>query len=103
MTDTTLGDLSLIIEQLQASSPKESEIVTEYNETKSYPLSYGQQGLWFLYQLSPDSPAYNLAFTAHVCCELPDIKSKIMMLASCFWQMPRISKPILGLLLPPEV
>ena len=35
--------------------------------------------------------------------ELPDIKSKIMMLASCFWQMPRISKPILGLLLPPEV
>ena len=36
-------------------------------------------------------------------CELPDIKSKIMMLASCFWQMPRISKPILGLLLPPEV
>nr|VFJ59082.1 MAG: amino acid adenylation domain-containing protein [Candidatus Kentron sp. DK] len=27
----------------------------------SYPLSYGQQALWFIYQDAPDSPAYNMA------------------------------------------
>ena len=27
-----------------------------------YPLSHGQQALWFLYQLSPESVAYNRAF-----------------------------------------
>lgn len=27
-----------------------------------FPLSYGQQALWFLYQEAPDSPAYNMAF-----------------------------------------
>ncbi|HEX9254550.1 MAG TPA: AMP-binding protein, partial [Candidatus Angelobacter sp.] len=26
-----------------------------------YPLSYGQQGLWFLHQLAPESTAYNVA------------------------------------------
>ena len=26
-----------------------------------YPLSYGQQALWFLYRMSPESPAYNLS------------------------------------------
>ena len=35
--------------------------------------------------------------------ELPDIKSKIMMLASCFPQMPCTSKLILGLTQRPEV
>jgi acyl-CoA synthetase (AMP-forming)/AMP-acid ligase II/acyl carrier protein len=32
----------------------EREVVTEY------PLSYGQQALWFLHQLSPESHAYNI-------------------------------------------
>jgi amino acid adenylation domain-containing protein/non-ribosomal peptide synthase protein (TIGR01720 family) len=32
----------------------------------SYPLSYGQQALWFLYQTAPESPAYNVAFTARI-------------------------------------
>jgi amino acid adenylation domain-containing protein len=26
-----------------------------------YPLSYGQRALWFIYRLSPESPAYNIA------------------------------------------
>jgi amino acid adenylation domain-containing protein len=34
--------------------------------SKSYPLTYGQQGLWFLYKLAPDSAAYNIAFTARI-------------------------------------
>jgi natural product biosynthesis luciferase-like monooxygenase protein len=31
-----------------------------------YPLSYGQQALWFLHRLSPQSPAYNFVLAARV-------------------------------------
>src|SRR5581483_5270603 len=30
------------------------------------PLAYGQQSLWFVYQLAPKSPAYNFVFAARV-------------------------------------
>jgi amino acid adenylation domain-containing protein len=40
-------------------------------ETKSVsPLSYGQRALWFLYQLAPDSAAFNINFTARISSEL---------------------------------
>ena len=32
----------------------------------AHPLSYGQQALWFLYHLAPDSDAYNVLFTARI-------------------------------------
>ena len=32
----------------------------------AYPLSYGQQALWFLYHLAPESDAYNVLFTARI-------------------------------------
>lgn len=32
----------------------------------SLPLSHGQRALWFIYQLAPRSPAYNLIYAAHV-------------------------------------
>ncbi|MEM7552755.1 MAG: SDR family NAD(P)-dependent oxidoreductase [Cyanobacteria bacterium P01_A01_bin.84] len=35
-----------------------------------YPLSYGQQALWFLWQLAPLSHAYNVSFAASVCSEV---------------------------------
>ncbi|MEO0970048.1 MAG: condensation domain-containing protein, partial [Cyanobacteria bacterium J06639_18] len=38
--------------------------------SKFYPLSYGQQGLWFLYKLAPHSAAYNVAFTTRICSHL---------------------------------
>jgi amino acid adenylation domain-containing protein len=34
--------------------------------TVQQPLSYGQQALWFLHQSAPNSPAYNVAFTARL-------------------------------------
>ena len=34
--------------------------------TGSVPLSYGQQALWFVYQLAPQSPAYNFLYAARV-------------------------------------
>ena len=35
-----------------------------------YPLSYGQQGLWFLYQLAPESAAYDQAFAWRIRSDL---------------------------------
>ncbi|MEH2211071.1 amino acid adenylation domain-containing protein [Nostoc sp.] len=35
-----------------------------------YSLSWGQQALWFLYQLAPENPAYNLAYAAYVRSDL---------------------------------
>ncbi|MBI5568101.1 MAG: hypothetical protein HY870_24605 [Chloroflexi bacterium] len=34
------------------------------------PLSYGQQSMWFMYQLAPDSAAYNVVFSARVVSEV---------------------------------
>ncbi|HEX8145432.1 MAG TPA: amino acid adenylation domain-containing protein [Pyrinomonadaceae bacterium] len=36
----------------------------------SYPLSHGQQALWFLYQIAPESAAYNVAFAARIRSDL---------------------------------
>lgn len=41
-----------------------------FHLSKTYPLSYGQQGLWFLYKLAPTSAAYNIAFSARIRSEL---------------------------------
>jgi amino acid adenylation domain-containing protein len=37
-----------------------------FQTSKSYPLTHGQQGLWFLYKLAPKSAAYNIAFTTRI-------------------------------------
>lgn len=36
----------------------------------NYPLSYGQQALWFLYQMAPESVAYNILITVQISSEL---------------------------------
>jgi len=35
-----------------------------------FPLSYGQRALWFLYQLAPDNPAYNIIGAARILGDL---------------------------------
>lgn len=35
-----------------------------------FPLSYNQQGIWFLYQLAPESAVYNVNFAARITSEL---------------------------------
>jgi Condensation domain len=43
----------------------------EANESQSLqPLSYNQQGIWFLYQLAPESRVYNVNFAARVRSDL---------------------------------
>ena len=59
----SIGSLSpqekrlLLAKKLQA---KASQVVA------TYPLSYGQQALWFLYRSAPKTAAYNVAFTARI-------------------------------------
>ncbi|MEL6441868.1 MAG: amino acid adenylation domain-containing protein [Cyanobacteria bacterium J06621_8] len=71
MADASLADLVMAVSQLVAElqvSP--SNIRPQDSVSKSYPLTYGQQGLWFLSKLVPDSAAYNIAFTVRICSEL---------------------------------
>lgn len=42
------------------------EVVTN----NTFPLTYGQQALWFLFKLAPQSSAYNVAFSARVCSHI---------------------------------
>jgi len=39
-------------------------------EAKIYPLSYNQQGIWFLYQLAPESAVYNVNFAARIASDV---------------------------------
>ncbi|MBR8840647.1 MAG: AMP-binding protein, partial [Stigonema ocellatum SAG 48.90 = DSM 106950] len=43
-----------------------------------HPLSHGQKALWFLWQLAPDSSAYNQVFTSRIC---DDVNVKNLRLA----------------------
>jgi Condensation domain len=38
--------------------------------TEVYPLSVGQEALWFLYELAPDNPSYNVAYAVRVLSEV---------------------------------
>src|SRR5271155_4942136 len=43
----------------------------EASESQSFqPLSYNQQGIWFLYQLAPESMVYNVNFAARIRSDL---------------------------------
>ncbi|MBF0398812.1 MAG: hypothetical protein HQK78_18695, partial [Desulfobacterales bacterium] len=50
---------------------------SEYKEP--FPLSFGQQGLWYQYHIAPESPAYNLVYLSYLQPELD-----IILLDECF-------------------
>ena len=65
-----MSDISKILANL---SPEDKRALLaqllrkKANESKDEaPLSHGQRSLWFLYQLAPKSPAYNLMYSAHI-------------------------------------
>jgi amino acid adenylation domain-containing protein len=49
-----------------AETAPESGLVAEGEETGDHPLSAGQKALWFLWQLEPASPAYNLSAAVRI-------------------------------------
>ena len=78
-TDSVLSALDSLKQLKQLSTAVTGELQgIEKVTSKSphpliYPLSYGQQALWFLYQLNPDA-AYNTAFAVRICSSL-DVKA----------------------------
>ena len=58
---------SLILDQLKEHKAEILQLLQENPSLfNSYPLSYGQRGLWFLWQLAPESYAYNVSFSARI-------------------------------------
>src|SRR5271166_2050340 len=47
-----------------------AELLQKKESASSHPLSYNQQGIWFLYQLAPQSSIYNVNFAARICAEI---------------------------------
>src|SRR5580658_7489175 len=47
-----------------------AELLRKKAAQSSHPLSYNQQGIWFLYQLAPESSVYNVNFAARINAEI---------------------------------
>ncbi|MEW6735279.1 MAG: amino acid adenylation domain-containing protein, partial [Acidobacteriota bacterium] len=68
--DITIQQLATqLLEQIESNA----EFVPVLHTSRTvadYTLSYGQQALWFLHQLAPQSPAYNIFFAVHILSEV---------------------------------
>ncbi|MFZ6028860.1 MAG: amino acid adenylation domain-containing protein [Chloroflexota bacterium] len=54
----------------EAAAPLESAAPVPLPAAGEFPLSFGQQALWALYQMAPEEAAYNLAYAMRLRCEL---------------------------------
>jgi len=58
IADLSPGEKRALLAQLLRKQAGDSKLI--------YSLSYNQQGIWFLYQLAPDSAVYNVNFAARI-------------------------------------
>ncbi|MBZ4411223.1 amino acid adenylation domain-containing protein [Myxococcus sp. XM-1-1-1] len=73
LQDSTLEQLAAhLLEVLgNTSTPvTEPSITLESSVQPTHPLSRGQQALWFLHQLAPESAAYNVSFAVRIVSDL---------------------------------
>ena len=57
-----------IVAQLKHHKTEILQLLSDSPEIlNSYPLSYAQRGMWFLWQLAPESVAYNVGFSFRIC------------------------------------
>ncbi|BAZ33597.1 amino acid adenylation domain-containing protein (plasmid) [Cylindrospermum sp. NIES-4074] len=64
-------ETSTVLEQLKKYKTQIQKLLQEQPYLlEVYPLSQGQQALWFLWQLAPESSAYNVAFSCRICSDL---------------------------------
>ncbi|MFP5263122.1 MAG: condensation protein, partial [Blastocatellia bacterium] len=60
INNLSLAELKLFSLELNKARDAEPEIPRVSRDGQQFPLSYGQQRLWFLSLLDPDLPAYNM-------------------------------------------
>ena len=57
-----------VIAQLKQHKPEILHLLQDSPDIlNTYPLSYGQKAMWFLWQLAPESGFYNVVFTCRIC------------------------------------
>ncbi|MFO2464012.1 non-ribosomal peptide synthetase [Pseudomonas sp. 15FMM2] len=63
-----LGDFVEQIRLIQAAGQRNQQaVIGKVDRSQPVPLSYSQQRMWFLWQMEPDSPAYNVGGMARLC------------------------------------
>ncbi|MHC8366018.1 non-ribosomal peptide synthetase [Pseudomonas sp. ZT5P21] len=65
--NSELGAFAQQVQQIQASgSTNKQPPIEKVDRSQPVPLSYSQQRMWFLWQMEPDSPAYNVGGMARL-------------------------------------
>lgn len=83
LEDVTLADLAgRAARESESREPRKEPPVAAAGTRTEYSLSFGQQGLWFLHQLSPESPAYNVvqAFSITSRIDVPALQRSLQAL-----------------------
>ncbi len=61
LQESSIAELSAhVLSQLSEPHQLQTSSLAGHESENEYPLSYGQQGLWFLHNLAPESVAYNI-------------------------------------------
>ncbi|MBR7214993.1 amino acid adenylation domain-containing protein [Pseudomonas sp. B2021] len=62
-----LGDFAEQVGRIQAAGQRNQQTaIAKVDRSQPVPLSYSQQRMWFLWQMEPDSPAYNVGGMARL-------------------------------------
>ena len=70
-SEQQLDGSELLTDEQNLSILNGKQLCAQAGDTTSFsPLSYGQQALWFLYQMAPESVAYNIFITVRICSDL---------------------------------
>src|SRR5271154_6008381 len=67
IVDLSPGEKRALLARLLRQKLRQKE---ESESQSLQPLSYNQQGIWFLYQLAPESMVYNVNFAARIRSEV---------------------------------